>query len=108
MENLYKLLLRYEVNIRYLSRCSSINYVSILNYFRRTTIPCYGALAHLIDSAIKMCDQKIAKFSALKEELSLLRDNKDYIEWEEKKDMEEKMKRNRKKSFGKTKFGLSN
>ena len=107
MEDLYKLLMQYEINIRYLSRCSSLNYMSIFNYFRRLTIPCYGTLPHLLDSAIKMCDQEIAKFSSLKHQLSLL-NNKDYIEDQHKKDMEEKLKRNMNKITGKRKFGLSN
>lgn len=96
MQEIYKLLLKYNVNIRYLSSLCSIGYVSLLCYFKRKTIPHRSILPHIVKRSILMCDKEIAKFETLKKEL-MNKDNKEFYNAENVKDMQEKQEKDSKK-----------
>lgn len=98
MQEIYKLLLKYNVNIRYLSSLCSIGYVSLLCYFKRKTIAHRSILPHIIKGSILLCDKEIAKFERLKKDL-MDKDNNEFYNAENIRDMQEKQERDSKKVY---------
>lgn len=94
MEEIYKLLLKYKVNIRYLSELSSIGYISLLFYLKRKTIAHTSILPHVVKSAILLCDKEIAKFEKLKKEL-ISKDTNEFYNTETINDLQHRQENKR-------------
>lgn len=105
MQEIYKLLLKYNINIKYLSSLCSIGYMSLFGYFKRKTIAHKSILPHIVKGSILMCDKEIDKFQKLKKEL-MEKDNNAFYNAENIKDMQEKQERDSKKVYKRRKLTL--